>query len=389
MFPVLVAVLVSAPALAQRDPAACTQTGVAIRVEVFRADGTTGVVGSVAPCLSMNYRVTLAKALDVSSICAFEGGTLTLRTPDGIVHTITANVPCIGGDGIAPGCSPSVDFIQSALIPYTVSPSDAVGGLLTASAMYVGGVVHDAATPTPGVSATTPRTTPLAGTSCADLNRCTIDLCDSQLGCVHLPSKRCLLGQPFKFGVTKERGTMTFKRQSGTGDAGDFLKVTLQEAVLVSENGEVEKRKLKVSAILSGPDAAVASLLYPVATLGGVEALAALQARGYDFSIIGTYEPCSEKLPAETCTALAAQLAQAMDAQLALGDEVERDAFRAGARALGYLTDQCCVTTTCEASNANCGSLPDGCGGTLQCGTCTLPLSCGGGGEPNRCGIIL
>ena len=35
---------------------------------------------------------------------------------------------------------------------------------------------------------------------------------------------------------------------------------------------------------------------------------------------------------------------------------------------------------TCESLSANCGDPPDGCGGTLNCGTCTPPQTCGGGG---------
>jgi hypothetical protein len=384
----VLASVVGTSADAQQDPPGCSSIGAAITVSVFRADGTTGVVGSLAPCQSVRYVATLSKSFNSSSLCAFRGGTFTLTTPDGIVHSISTNVPCIGGTGVAPGCDPAVTFIQSAQIPYTVRLADMVGGFVHARANYAGGVALDTPTGTPGVAASVPKATP-AQTSCADLNLCTVDLCDSQRGCVHRPSKRCVLGPPFKFSVLNERGALTFRRQGGSGDAGDFLKVTLQEAVLVSENDEVEKRKLKVNAILSGPDAALVSLLYPLATLGGVDALAALGARGYDFTIIGAYQPCSDKLPADTCTALAAQFAQAMDAQLSLGDDLERDAFRTGARALGYLTDQCCAPTTCAVLSANCGSLPDGCGGTLQCGTCTPPATCGGAGEQNRCGVIL
>jgi len=47
----------------------------------------------------------------------------------------------------------------------------------------------------------------------------------------------------------------------------------------------------------------------------------------------------------------------------------------------------CCSSlTTCAAEGANCGMIADGCGGTLDCGTCTLPQTCGGGGTPNVCG---
>jgi hypothetical protein len=45
-----------------------------------------------------------------------------------------------------------------------------------------------------------------------------------------------------------------------------------------------------------------------------------------------------------------------------------------------------CIATDCAILGANCGTLPDGCGGTLNCGTCTLPQTCGGGGTPNVCG---
>ena len=34
----------------------------------------------------------------------------------------------------------------------------------------------------------------------------------------------------------------------------------------------------------------------------------------------------------------------------------------------------------------NCGLVADGCGGTINCGTCTQPDTCGGGGAPNVCG---
>jgi hypothetical protein len=46
----------------------------------------------------------------------------------------------------------------------------------------------------------------------------------------------------------------------------------------------------------------------------------------------------------------------------------------------------CCSPTTCAAEGANCGTIADGCGGTLNCGTCNLPETCGGGGTPNVCG---
>jgi hypothetical protein len=47
-----------------------------------------------------------------------------------------------------------------------------------------------------------------------------------------------------------------------------------------------------------------------------------------------------------------------------------------------------CKKKTCTTANATCGQVADGCGGLLDCGTCTAPASCGGGGTPNQCGSI-
>jgi hypothetical protein len=45
-----------------------------------------------------------------------------------------------------------------------------------------------------------------------------------------------------------------------------------------------------------------------------------------------------------------------------------------------------CTKKTCASIGANCGPVADGCGGLLACGTCSSPYICGGGGTPNRCG---
>ncbi|MFT3922119.1 MAG: hypothetical protein QM778_06265 [Myxococcales bacterium] len=45
-----------------------------------------------------------------------------------------------------------------------------------------------------------------------------------------------------------------------------------------------------------------------------------------------------------------------------------------------------CVPKTCNELNAQCGLVPDGCGGQLNCGACVNPQTCGGGGVPNVCG---
>src|SRR5215204_6276962 len=92
------ALLVSSSAQAHEDPPGCFQTGVAIIVSVFRANGTTGVVGSVSECETINYTARLQKGQDSDDLCAFSGGTFSLTTPDGVNHVIPPNpIPCIGG----------------------------------------------------------------------------------------------------------------------------------------------------------------------------------------------------------------------------------------------------------------------------------------------------
>ena len=45
----------------------------------------------------------------------------------------------------------------------------------------------------------------------------------------------------------------------------------------------------------------------------------------------------------------------------------------------------CTPLTTCPAGDT-CGTISNGCGGTVTCGTCTAPQTCGGGGAANACG---
>jgi len=48
-----------------------------------------------------------------------------------------------------------------------------------------------------------------------------------------------------------------------------------------------------------------------------------------------------------------------------------------------------CTPTTCAAQGKNCGTIPDGCGGTLTCGVCTAPQTCGGAAVANVCAVPL
>ncbi len=46
----------------------------------------------------------------------------------------------------------------------------------------------------------------------------------------------------------------------------------------------------------------------------------------------------------------------------------------------------CVPITTCPVGYT-CGTISNGCKGTLNCGACSAPTSCGGGGVPHQCGI--
>ena len=45
-----------------------------------------------------------------------------------------------------------------------------------------------------------------------------------------------------------------------------------------------------------------------------------------------------------------------------------------------------CISNTCANLHDNCGTVSNGCGGTLSCGSCASPNTCGGGGTANVCG---
>ena len=117
------------------DPVACTDNGGGVSVAAFRADGITNIGGgTVTDGEMINYRATLFAAPLPN--CAFEGGTWTLTTPNGVVHPLGV-VPRIGGTGVA--------SFSSALIPYTVNHANEVVDTMRhidASTNYAGGMSH-------------------------------------------------------------------------------------------------------------------------------------------------------------------------------------------------------------------------------------------------------
>jgi len=170
---VLIASLLPLPgALAHEDPPDCGDNDTYIAITVLRSDDSVVGYGSVSECETIRYRARLLKGVDADYVCAFSGGTFKLTTPDGVVHDLTLNVPCIGGT--TGGCSSAVDFFDGPLISYTVRPSDILNGGVAASADYSGGTLHDASHTQTGASASVQ--TPVV--LCNDAKLCTIDTCD-------------------------------------------------------------------------------------------------------------------------------------------------------------------------------------------------------------------
>lgn len=171
----LVGVGLAVPAYAHVDPPGCSSTGIGLIVSMYRADGTHGASGAVSECERVSYRVTLQKA--DPDACAVSGGTLTLITPDGVAHVVAADVPCIGaaGSGSAP-CPTATSTFAGPIVAYAVRPGDAVGGILTATARYEGGVFHDADHETSGARLSSERRAELV--VCDDADPTTIDACD-------------------------------------------------------------------------------------------------------------------------------------------------------------------------------------------------------------------
>ena len=163
-------------ARAHTDPPGCFYPAAVLVMHAFRADGVTPLTGSATECETIQYRVTLLKPGGWEN-CAFEGGSVTLTTPDGVVHPITSSAPCIGGT--TAGCT-ATQF-QSGLVAYGVRPADVVGGAVLARAQYAGGTAHSDGSDTTGVSAYVQLTTPIV--FCEDGSVCTVDTCDPVAGC--------------------------------------------------------------------------------------------------------------------------------------------------------------------------------------------------------------
>src|SRR5206468_1163719 len=172
----LLALAGAGTAWAHQDPPACSATGVAITFEVLRNDGSPiDLSESVTECELLTYRAMLAKSTE-GNPCAFEGGTITITTPDGVAHDVTPSggVPCVGGT-VAGGCGATSATSNTAT--YSVRPQDVASGEVTAQVDYMAAFSHTRAMEEPDV----PRAhTELANTVefCPADTQCTDNFCD-------------------------------------------------------------------------------------------------------------------------------------------------------------------------------------------------------------------
>jgi hypothetical protein len=186
-----------------------------------------------------------------------------------------------------------------------------------------------------------------------------------------------------------DKASATLSRKAG-GSQQEFLIIVLKEAFVsrdASTGMATGKRQHKpvVFITMTGPDAPVCSLLYPVVALarGGAGAIAALQTRGYNCTVTDAgSQDCQTVTSAQMCTDLANQLAENIDAALALGDAAERSAFLAGVQALGYAPWE---NTTTPTTSSTTSTTPCPTGQTDCRGTCvdlmTDSNNCGGCGN--------
>ena len=148
---------------------------------------------------------------------------------------------------------------------------------------------------------------------------------------------------PLSISLTADGVKIACKRKGGGTKTKPFLRFTFT-TVFTTKAESTPPQRVTINVKLTGADAEIGSLLYPVVFLGnGAGAIDALHGQGYDVAVedLGS-TVCQDVLPAPTCSSLATQLAKAIGAVLAIGDTAELTPFLDGVSNLGYPT--CPVT---------------------------------------------
>jgi len=172
---------------------------------------------------------------------------------------------------------------------------------------------------------------------CNDSNGCTTDVCDPSNGQCRFILK-CGWHGDLAIKLSSADVKTTYKRKKGGSAPDEYVKVTVTDVVLVDDR----KVKVGVKAVVTGPEANLASLIYPIAAMKlGSGAATEMQNQGYDFTVVDTAPRCPDLLPADTCAVLAQQVSKTVDASLATGPSEDRDAFREAAGLFGVPPDTC------------------------------------------------
>ena len=184
-----------------------------------------------------------------------------------------------------------------------------------------------------------------AGQASICLDCCTDDACPCEqnvcLACC-LDDDGCdTVNEPPTAGLTLKLAAavgavkLQFQRKGDMQGALPTVAIKLKETFLSGP----ARRVVTLRAQLTGPDASLGGLLFPIAFLAsGPGALDTLRAQGLDVSLVGSphVQTCQDVLPASVCTTLARRLSASIDSALGAGDGVERAAFVAQAAALGF-----------------------------------------------------
>jgi MYXO-CTERM domain-containing protein len=184
-------------------------------------------------------------------------------------------------------------------------------------------------------------------------------------------------------GGTTAQGTATF---SGAVPPG-LVKPGMQSVDVVAMYGGDATHLPSTSAkvpLAFGPVSLAIQPATATAPLGGKITFTASGGVGPMFWITGTDTTCTGAVPS-LCSKVDQSGVFTAGSQPGKVQVIVIDAD--GAYTVATVTVVCTPLTACPAG-ADCGTLSDGCGGTITCGTgsCVAPKTCGGGGTQNVCG---
>src|SRR5947208_17017386 len=161
---------------AQQNPPGCTGTGISLNLFVERADGSNAGAGSsVSPCETLIYKGSLTGGVPTGTAvpCCFQGGTVTITTPDGVVHDVTP------AGGVPLKCPLDVPT-DTLAVQYQVRSQDVVNGRITARIDFTAAESFTGTPPSMGVpigSTSVPNTV----VPCPPSTPCLTSICDPTL----------------------------------------------------------------------------------------------------------------------------------------------------------------------------------------------------------------